>query len=59
MAETGQVYTIADYVTLWVGEGGASIHIKTREPHGDPVELGDEETKDLIETLTKLLAEIR
>jgi hypothetical protein len=59
MADTRKIYRIADEVTLWIGEGGGAIHIKTHEPHGDPVELGEQEAEQLIETLTSLLAAIR
>jgi hypothetical protein len=59
MADTRRIYTIADDLTVWIGEGDGSIHIKTREPHGDPVELNEHQAEKLIETLTMLLAEIR
>jgi hypothetical protein len=59
MADARRIYTIADDLTVWIGEGGGSIHIKTREPHGDPVELSEDQAEELVETLTMLLAEIR
>ena len=54
----GQIYTVADDVTLWIAEGG-SIHIKAREPHGDPVELSEEEALELAAILTRLAQELR
>jgi hypothetical protein len=54
----GQVYTVADDVTLWIAEGGA-IHIKTREPYGDPVELTEEDALELAAILTRLAQERR
>jgi hypothetical protein len=57
MNNTPAVYTVADHITLWVAEGG-SIHIKTQEPHGDPVELGEGEAEELIEVLSALLKKI-
>lgn len=53
MATDNTIYTIADHVTLWIAPGG-SIHIKTREPHGDPVELTEEDARELAAILTKL-----
>jgi hypothetical protein len=58
MAEQAEVHTIANHVTLWVGEGAGSIMIKTREPHGDPVELSHDEAIALAELLQKLIAQI-
>jgi hypothetical protein len=52
------MYTIADHVTLWIADSG-SIHIKTRDPYGDPVELNEHEADELIEVLNKLIAELR
>jgi hypothetical protein len=52
-----QVYTIADHLTLWTAEGG-SIHIKTCEPSGDPVEMTEEDTLKLAAILTQLAAEL-
>jgi hypothetical protein len=54
----GPVYTIADHVDLWIADGGA-IHIKTREPSGDPVEITEEDALELAEILTKLASELR
>ncbi|MDB5431036.1 MAG: hypothetical protein JWP35_2152 [Caulobacter sp.] len=52
----GPLFTIADDVTLWIADG-ASIHIKTREPNGDPVELTEEDALALAAILTKLVSE--
>jgi hypothetical protein len=54
----GPLFTVADDVTLWIADGG-SIHIKTREPNGDPVELTEEDALDLAAILTKLVSELR
>jgi hypothetical protein len=54
----GPMYTVADHVTLWVADGG-SIHIKTRDPYGDPVELAEHEAEELVEVLNKLIAELK
>jgi hypothetical protein len=59
MANDVTVHTVADYVTLWVADGGGSIHIKTREPHGDPVELAEQEAIELLQILEKLIKEIQ
>jgi hypothetical protein len=58
MAEQDQVHTVADWITVWVAQGAGSIMIKTREPHGDPVELSYGETVELIELLQRLAPEI-
>lgn len=57
MAAAEDVYTVADHVTLWNEQGG-SIHLKTREPHGDPVELSADAARELVEILTKLIEEL-
>ena len=54
----GPLYTVADHVTLWIAAGG-SIHIKTRDPYGDPVELAEHEAEELVEILNKLIAELK
>ena len=54
----GPMYTVADHVTLWVADGG-SIHIKIRDPYGDPVELAEHEAEELVEVLNKLIAELK
>ena len=41
-------------IAVWV-DGG--IHIKTRNPYGDPVELGQEEARELAELLLRLADE--
>jgi hypothetical protein len=53
----GPVHTIADHVTLWIADGG-SIHIKTRDPYGDPIELAAHEARELVEVLNKLIREL-
>jgi hypothetical protein len=53
----GPIFTVADDVTLWIADGG-SIHIKTREPHGDPVELTEENAIELAAILLKLVDEL-
>jgi hypothetical protein len=59
VTEATKVHTIADWITLWVGEGEGSIMIKTREPHGDPVELAEHEVAELIDCLQELIEQIR
>lgn len=46
-------------VLAWIPDGGGSVHIKTYETYGDPVELGEDEVYDLIRLLTKLLKEVQ
>lgn len=41
---------MADQITLGVDDGGV-IHIKTVEPHGDPVELNEHEAGELVDVL--------
>ena len=41
-------------ITVWV-DGG--IHIRTRNPHGDPVEMSDRDAKELAELLLRLVDE--
>ncbi|MFT4251046.1 MAG: hypothetical protein QM608_00995, partial [Caulobacter sp.] len=50
------VFTIADDVTVWAADG--AIHIKTREPHGDPVEMTAEHALQLAALLTKMAADL-
>ena len=57
MASTPTVYRVAEHVTLWI-EQGRSIHIKTREPSGDPVELNEHEARELIQILTELVEKL-
>jgi hypothetical protein len=59
MPEGPEVHTVAEHITLWIPDGGGSIHIKTREPHGDPVELNDVEAAKLVELLQGLIAKLR
>lgn len=58
MTDAPKTYVVADHVTLWVPDDGGSIHIKTREPHGDPVELNETEAAELVAILQTLIAEI-
>lgn len=57
-ASGGTYYTVSGEVTVWVEPGGP-LMIKTRNPHGDPVELNEHETQDLIDLLRTLIAEIQ
>lgn len=59
MPEAPEIHTVADHITLWVPDDGGSIHIKTREPHGDPVELNEAEAAELVELLQSLIAQLR
>jgi hypothetical protein len=43
------VHSVGD-VHLWL-EQGTSIHIKTVEPHGDPVELTEDQAGELARIL--------
>jgi len=43
-------------VLVWLDPTGG-ICIKTVEPHGDPVELGEQEALELARLLTRLVAE--
>lgn len=54
----GRLYTVAEDIDLWIADGG-SIHIKTRDPHGDPVELSEEQALELASVLNMLVAELR
>jgi hypothetical protein len=47
-----------DDASLWIDPGG-SIHIKTNDPYGDPVELTEEHAEELAAILTKLVRELR
>jgi hypothetical protein len=53
MAEQTEVHTVADWITDGIGEGLGSIMIKTREPHGDPVELSHDEAIELSSTSSR------
>ena len=55
MAEAPEIYTVADHITLWID---GSIHIKTREPNGDPVELNAGEAAELVGVLQSLIAKL-
>lgn len=54
----GPVSTIADDVAVGITEGG-SIHIKTSDPHGDPVELTEEDALELAAILTRRVNDLR
>lgn len=58
MPEAPEIHTVADHITLWIPDDGGSIHIKTREPHGDPVELNEAEAAELVELLQSLRAKL-
>lgn len=45
------VHEPVEHITLWV-DGG--IHIKTRDPHGDPVEMSVDEAMALSDLLRRL-----
>jgi len=49
-----QVFEPVEHITVWV-DGG--IHIKTRDPYGDPVEMSEEEALALSELLRRLVEE--
>jgi hypothetical protein len=51
-----QVFEPVQNISVWV-DGG--IHIKTREPNGDPVEMSEEEALALSDLLRRLVAEQR
>lgn len=44
-------------IVMWV-EPGAALHIKCVTKHGDPVELGAEEVKELSAILKRLVMNI-
>jgi len=50
----GRYYVFSRDITVWA-ENGSSIMIKTNDPHGDPVELGEGEVSELIGLLSRLL----
>lgn len=58
MPEAPEIHTVADHITLWIPDDGGSIHIKTREPHGDPVEMNEAEAAELVELLQCLRAKL-
>lgn len=49
-----EVYEPVEHIAVWV-DGG--IHIKTSEPHGDPVELSEVEALALADLLKRLAEE--
>ena len=54
-----EYYTVADHITVWIGEGNASVHLKTIEPYGDPVELNEDEVSERVALLNELADKIR
>lgn len=50
--DKSKIYYPVDPVTVWV-DGG--IMLKTREPHGDPVEMTEEEAGALAKLLMALV----
>ncbi|WP_303759035.1 hypothetical protein [Sphingobium yanoikuyae] len=46
-----QVYEPVEGISVWI-DGG--IHIKARDPHGDPVEMSEEEALALAVLLHRL-----
>ena len=51
-----EVFKPVENITVWV-DGG--IHIRTREPHGDPVEMSEEDALALADLLKRLVDEQR
>jgi len=51
-----QTYKVAGDIDVWI-DGG--IHIATRDPNGDPVEMSEEEALTLAALLQRLVAEQR
>jgi hypothetical protein len=49
------IFEPVEHVTVW--EEGGVIFIKTREPHGDPVEMNEHEALALSDLLKELAAE--
>lgn len=50
-------FKVADHLWVWIANGG-SIHIKATEPYGDPVELSEEQAKELVEVLRRLISQL-
>jgi len=51
-----EVFEPVEHISVWV-DGG--IHIKTRDPHDDPVEMSEEEALALADLLRRLVEEER
>jgi hypothetical protein len=49
-----EVFEPVEHVIVWEEDG--VIFIKTREPHGDPVEMNEHETRALSNLLKRLPA---
>jgi len=58
MSEAPEIYTVADHITVWIPDDGGSIHIKTREPYGDPVELNEHQAAELVGLLQSLITKL-
>ena len=54
MRRDSELFEPVEHVTVWLDQD--SIMIKTREPHGDPVEMSEHEADALIEQLRALVA---
>jgi hypothetical protein len=48
-----EVHEPVEHVTVWKDAG--AIMIKTREPHGDPVEMNEDEALALVQALSDLI----
>ena len=46
------IVTAVDDVTVWLADG--SIHIRTNDPCGDPVELNGDQARELAAILLRL-----
>jgi len=58
MTAGGKVhYAASGQIAVWIDDGG-SIHLKTCEPHGDPVELAEHEAIELADLLKTLVKEL-
>jgi len=51
-----QLHEPVDGITVWI-DGG--IHIKTRDPHGDPIEMSEDEALALAALLQQLVLQER
>ena len=55
---SGRYYVFSRDITVWAVKG-SSIMLKTNDPDGNPVELGEGEVVELIGLLSRLLKEVR
>ncbi len=53
---TPEVHEPVEHVTVW--EEGGVIMIKTREPHGDPVEMTEDEALASVRVLSDLVEQL-